>query len=84
MENMVDRVALAIGGALARFPLGVPVNTVLARAAIEAMREPPRKMLDAAYKATSATGDYPKKLLSARNKMRLRWEAMIDYSLGQS
>lgn len=40
-------------------------------------REPTREMLDAAYKATALTGDFPRGALSARNKMRSRWAAML-------
>ncbi len=53
-----------------------------ARAAIEAMRDPTNKMLNANWMAIKLTGDFPKGVLSRKSRNKLRWQAMIDVILG--
>ena len=52
-----------------------------ARAAIEAMREPDGRMLDAAGKAMSPAKRPTQKFVSVKRKHKIRYQAMIDAAL---
>lgn len=82
MSDLVEKVQTAIARALHKDPEayhGYFENA--ARAAIEAMREPTRKMIDAAWTSTTIHGEHPKGVLSHKTKTRTRWNAMIDAAL---
>jgi hypothetical protein len=88
MSEMIERMARAICNSVEAddfdtLPDGIVRAAYMqqARAAIEAMRCPTRGMLDAAYMATKIVGDTPPGVLSPRNKMRTRWDSMIDAAL---
>jgi hypothetical protein len=80
MSEPVERIAKAI---LAKVPLGYGMSNFEAheysRAAIAAMREPTPEMIEAGRAVTATWLNIPGSGLTiAREKMKLRWRAMID------
>ena len=75
-DNMVERVANAIEAELPRTPEFKAVNwTVVARAALEAIRDPTQRMIDAGtFCAVVGALDCP--------VSKIVWQAMCDIALG--
>lgn len=88
VPQMVLRVAQAIG--TTRFPqpweeipeIGRKVLLREARVAVEAMREPNKKMLKAACRALSPGRRPVPERVSSKVKYEIRWKAMVDAALG--
>lgn len=72
MSEMLERVALAIEAARGTVPPGYNSDLHIARAAIEAMREPTEEMIEAVAREGYVDHALP------------GWETMIDVALGVS
>ena len=70
MSTMVKRVAQALQQVMASAPFDETASFTLARAAIAAMREPTKEMLDAWIRAPGA--------------IKAGWQAMVDAALEET
>ena len=82
MNNMIERVTKAISDAILSYPGDGTPDEVIARAAIEAMRELTPEMIAAGLAVTATWLDIEGSGLTvAREKMRRRYRAAIDEAL---